>query len=548
MPFAPVFAVAAPLLGILALLVAACFPLLRPWRWLVVSTSAGLSLLGVLFVPLESVQASVFSRWQPSVFFGTPPALLAPPEMWPLAVALAGAVAGSVLVQQSRVPQPRFPLSLAALGVLAAGLAGLWGENLLTVLMAWGTLDLAWAAGGLAAGFPVRRVAMGVGLNSLATLTLWAGILFVERQAGGVSWQIANPVGMGGDLLAVAALLRLGVYPFHFALPAEGEQGPAGAAPLLLGPFLGWGLLARLARLQGGWPIAWPWLETVAVATWVGGGLLALTRPGAGGGWPWTALAAVGSLLWGSLRAGEQSPAVLVLGGAAWTLGVALLHLAPGTRRASRSSVPWLAGGGTAAGALGGLALLGAPLTPGLAASAALIGSLAASLTWPETLVYLLGQALLTGAVARRVLRPAQEEEWPGALYDAAQAAGLILPVALLLTGGVCPVPTVPAPGLAPLVRWLVQPGPAGWGLWAGGTLVGIALFRIQHRFGQRLEQALGLLHDLIRLEWVFRLALNSLDRGIAFLGAVADVIEGPGAILWALAIFFLILVTMAGR
>lgn len=66
-----------------------------------------------------------------------------------------------------------------------------------------------------------------------------------------------------------------------------------------------------------------------------------------------------------------------------------------------------------------------------------------------------------------------------------------------------------------------------------------------ERRFRRRAEQVLGLLHDILRLEWASQLVLDSMGRLSAFLGAVADVTEGPGAILWALAIFLLVLLAV---
>ena len=128
----------------------------------------------------------------------------------------------------------------------------------------------------------------------------------------------------------------------------------------------------------------------------------------------------------------------------------------------------------------------------------------------------------------------------------AARGAGVALPTLLLLVGGVWPALLVPsARGLSGL---LARPGLVGWGLWAVGVGMGGALAWWERGFRRRVEPVLGLLHDILRLEWVIRLVLDSLARASAFLGAVADVVEGPGAILWALAIFLLFLLVVVGR
>jgi hypothetical protein len=539
MPFAPVFSVAVPLIGLLTLVVVARVPRLRPCRRFIVPAAAGLSFIGVCFAPLGFSRAVVLYRLQPSIFFGAFPSFLAESGVWLLALAFSCAVVAGALVQMGRVAEPRFSLGVSTLGMLAAGLTGLWGENLLVVLVAWACFDLAWGLGAAAAGLPARRVVLGVGVNGLATVALWAGALVVEGGGGGLSWRLMAPTGLGGDLLLAAGALRLGLYPLHLALPVESRERLPGAAVLLLGPLLGWGLLAQLAVAGGGVFAAGPWLEGLAATTFIGGGLLAWTCNGVRKGWPWASLAVVGEVLWAALRVGDGALSVLAAGGAAWVLGVTLLQLGRGL---ALDALWWVA-----ASFVGGMALLGAPLTLGLVPSALLTGSLVRPFTVGGAVVFLLGQGLLTAAVARRALRPALGG-WPaGPLSVAARAAGLALPVLLLLVGGVHPPLLTRCEGGRSLVGLLTGAG-IGWGLWLAGTIAGAVLFWQERRFRQQLEPLLGLVHDFLRLEWVLFLALDSLARAAVFLGTVADMVEGPGAILWALAVFFLVLLALVGR
>lgn len=540
MPFASIFSIAAPLTGLVALLVVVRVPRLRPYGRFAVPAAAGLSLIGVLFAPLEPTRVLILARWQPSVFFGAFPALLAGPGVWPLALAFSCAVVASALVQVGRVAEPRFTLDISMLGMLAAGLAGLWGENLLMLLAAWASFDLAWGLGGLATGLAAPKVTMGAAVNGLASVALWAGALAVEG-GGGLSWRLMDPSGLGCNLLMVAALLRLGVYPLHLTLSAEEGQRLPGALPQLLGPILGWGLLVRLAAGGCAALAAGGWWEGLAAVTYVGGGLLAWTRAGRGKGWPWMSLAAVGAVLWAAQRAGEAAaPVVLAIGGAAWVLGITLMYLGRGYDRAA----PWW----SVASAVGGLALLGAVPTLGVVPAAFLAGSLVAPFSVWRSLVFLLGQGLLSAAVARRVLRAAPAEESAGPLHVAARGAGLALPAALLVVGGIHPALLLPvAEGLS-LVQLLTRPGIVAWGLWLAGVAAGGALFWVGPRFRRRLGVVPGLVHDFLRLEWALRLVLDGLASVSTFLGAVADVAEGPGAILWALATFFLVIVALMGR
>lgn len=539
MPFVPVFSILTPLIGIAVLLIVANLPWLRPYRRFVPPVGAGLVLLAVLFAAFEPLQTVIVSRWQPSMFFGAFPALVADRAVLPLVLAFSCAVAASTLVQVSRLPQPPYYLGISALGMLAAGLMALWGENLLTVLIAWVGFDLAWGLGALAAGLSVRRAVLGAGLNGLATLALWVAALMVEPTMGGFSWRLLLPTGVSYQFLVLAGLLRLGLYPLHLALPLERGRGLPGAVPLALGPLLGWGLLARLATVSGGLQ-TWPWVEGWAALALLAGGVLAWTRQDAAGGWPWAAMAAAGAVLWASIGAGEAALLPLAGGGAAWVLGVSLLALDRGLARpAPWRSIPAL---------VGGLALIGAPLTMGLYSTAYVTRLIAADFSLLRLLAFVLGQGLLIAAVLQRLLRPAADEESPGPLFEAAYWAGIALPLLVALIGGFFPRLLAPARPALSMLRLLALPGIVGWLLWLVGVAVGGALSWLMLRLRRQWETARGLAHDFLRLEWLYGLALDSTAQVTAFLGAVADVLEGPGAILWALAIFFLILQALVRR
>ena len=516
MPFAPTFALAVPLAGVLALLLVAYVPPLQPYRRYVLPLGAGLSLLGVLFTPWEAPRPFLLSRWQPLSLFGTFPVLLADRAVWPLALAWAGAVAGSALVQMGRPPGLRLATGGAILSMLTLGLASLWGENLLTVLLAWAGFDLAWGVGMAAAGLPAERVAWGIGGGVAATALLWTAALGLEKAGGSLSWPLMTPDGWGGAALWLAALVRLGLYPLHLVVPTEMRRGHPATAVLLLEPLLAWGLLARTA--QAGGPVPdWPLLEALAVATFVVGGFLAWAVTDPDQRTIWIGMAAAGGMLWAGLRAGHAAGGAWAAGGTAWTLGLTLLYLGRGWRRT--------APGWTVPSVIGGLALLAAPLVSG------------GVLSPPDALralLFFLGQALLTAAVAKEVLRTAAEEETVGILPAISHAAGLVVPViALALAWGSAPKGT---------------PTGLGWGAWVAGGLAGGGLFVVGERRQWLLRGPFLSVVDSLRWEWAGRLLVRSLGKVADFLDTVADVAEGPGAVLWALATFVLILVVVTRR
>ncbi len=515
MPFAPIFALTAPLGGFLVLLAAAYSSRLKPYGHYVVPLGAGLSLLGVLFAPLEIPRPFLLSLWQPLPLFGTFPALLADRAVWPLALAWAGAVAGSALVQISRPQLLRLSVGAAVLGMLTFGLGALWGENILTVLLAWAGFDLVWGIGMIVAGLPAERAVWGTGAGIAATVLLWIGALVLEESGCGLSWPVMVPAGCSGTVLLLAALVRLGVYPFHLVLPAEMRRGRPIAAALLLEPLLAWGLLARMAAQAGIEIPSSPWLEVIAAGTFVVGSFLAWATADPDRRTLWLGMAATGGVLWAGLRSPNPA-AAWIAGGVAWTLGLVLLYLNRGWAR--KFSVE------TVAPVIGGLAILAAPLVSGGRAPSTPIGGA----------VFAVGQALLTASVAKDVLRPAGEYERLGPLPTIACAAGLTIPLIALLLGL----------GSAPKVA----PTGLGWAVWLIGALFGGALFWGEKRGVLPERRTLVALSESLRREWAGRLIVQSLGRLTAFLDAVADVAEGPGAILWALATFLLILVVVIGR
>lgn len=519
MPFAPILALTAPLGGVLVLLMVSSLRPLRPYRRYVVPVSAGLSLLGVLFAPWEDPRPFLLSLWQPLALFGTFPVLAADRFVWPLALAWAGAVAGSALIQTGRPQIVRSAVGAAVLAMLALGLGALWAENVLTLLLAWAGFDLAWGIGMVSAGLPGERVAWGIGGGVAATSLLWMGALLLEKAGSSLSWSLMTPDGWGEMLLILAALIRLGLYPFHFTVPAEMRRGRPLAVALLLEPLLAWGLLTRLSgqagisALPGG---IGP--EALAAATLVVGGFLAWAAGDPDRRTVWIGMAAAGALLWAGLRAGPAAKgAAWTAGGAAWMLGLTLLYLGPGWERT--------APGRAAASLGGGLALLAAPLAS---------GGILSPPDVPMAILFPLGQALLTAAVAKEILRPAAPEEPAGLLPAVAQAAGWAVPaIGLVLAWTAAPK---------------AAPTPVGWGGWAAGTLLGGGLFALESLRPWAHRRVLPTVVETLRPEWAGRLLVYSLGRLTGFLDTVADVAEGPGSVLWALATFLLILVVVMRR
>ncbi len=531
MPFAPIFALSIPAIALVLLVVLGAIPRTRSITRFILPATATLSLLGVLATRLEPLEAIVLSRWSPEVLLGVSPILRTDPQVWPLALATAASVTGASLVQLSRRPRPPFTLEIALLGILTAVLASLWGNNPLAVLLAWGWSDMMWVLGVVAAGGPSQRLAWGAGANLLATALLWAATLAIGARGSLVSSELASLEGPGRSLLLVACLLRIGLYPLHLAISTEGAWDLPAAAPLLLGPVMGWGMLSRVAAAgEVGLLTGAPWLMGMGLAAFVAGAFLAWACPRPREGVPWIGLAANGLLLWGGLSTHGEGGTAIVLGATAWTLGVSLLVLSRGWRRTAWWwAVPPL---------IGGWALLGGPLTPA-ALALSYVAASAASAVGRGTVLFV-GTTLLTGAMARRIFRSAPEEaEEP--LRIAARAVGMALPAMLLLLVGVLPSFFLPRGVAIPWWGHFSGRGLIGWGVWLVAVGGGVALARTEGRFRRRLMPILRPLADLVDLEWAYSLVVGGLRRAVRFLKTTAELVEGAGAVFWALVLFLLL-------
>jgi hypothetical protein len=86
-----------------------------------------------------------------------------------------------------------------------------------------------------------------------------------------------------------------------------------------------------------------------------------------------------------------------------------------------------------------------------------------------------------------------------------------------------------------------------GWALWVSAVVSGVLLVWAETHFRHRIEPLLGLLHDFVSLDWVWRLFLGGLWRVVELSQNIAELLEGAGAVLWSLVIFVLLLLILMG-
>jgi len=474
------------------------------------------------------------SLWQPSLLFGTSLVLQLDATMQPLAFALVLATCSAILVEVGRTSEFSGGLLASVLALLSAACVSLWSANVLTMMIGWAIYDLMQTAGRIAAGGSAKAVARGLVLGSLATLLLWAGALLSEESMVTRPWTLMTLSDVQLKFWMAAGILRLWIYPLHLSSPDDLGHAPASAAPLFLGPVVGWGLWLRLASIASGPAPASTWVFILAAVTQALGGFLAWTSEDPRRSLSWIGMGVTGAVLMASLLVGERATFVIVAGATAWTWGMTLLFLSPGWHR----QAPWWC----IPGLVSALALLGAPLTLGFVVEAPLIGKLVSGgRTWGG-LSFFAGQLFLIPALVRLVLLPSSSSLSARLLPRIAHGIGLGLPAILLAAAGVFSPLLVPGFQVASLRALLAMPGLAGWLLWAISLVVGGVLSWQEANLRPKMKLLLGAVHDLLVLEWLYEALVGAAERGLSVLRTADEVVGGAGALLWSFVLFLVLL------
>jgi len=533
MPLAPVLAIILPLLGAGGTLGLSLVPRARPYTRYVALTAVGFTTILILTFGWMEPEVMILSLWRPSLLFGATLVLQSDAAMRLLALALALVNCSAALVDLSRAEEPRPRLMATSLALLSAGFVVLWSANILTMAVSWAIYDLLQTAGHIAAGGSTRVAVRGLIIGSLATLLLWGGMLLSDSGAGGELWPLMTLSGTQLVLWAVAGILRLWVYPFYLSTP-DGLD----AAPLFLGPIVGWGLWLRLVSVNGGALPGGTWVLIIAAVNLALGSFLAWSCKAPRYVLQWVGIGVTGAVLLAAGLAGESAAAVIAAGGFAWALGIAVLFLKNGLSDDLQRDLSWW----RIPSLVGALALLGVPLTLGFVTEANLIAGLTTEgrLGWGGA--FFVGHLFLVPSLMRWLLLPSSSpvpnRRWP----LVARGVGLGLPALLLVVAGLHPplfIGGIGAPSLGPL---LAMPGLTGWLLWAVSLAGGGVLAWQERALRPKIELLLGATHDLLRLEWLCDALVGALDRGLSVLRMADEVVGGTGALLWSWLLFLLIL------
>ncbi len=472
-------------------------------------TASWLLLLVVLWLTLPLEGRWVISLWRPSTILSGQLLMDLTPGIWHLWLALALTFAGVAWVQVADGRAAK-PLSgVVTLGVLLATWLALAGGSLLTVLAAWALFDLLWGGAGLIVLNDSERVTFGWLLNGLSSVILWMVMLLLEWEGGSTLWWLMVPTRPVKALLIGAALLRIGLYPFHISFPRRiGVIDPLFLISSM-NPVLGLGLLYRLLSLPG--VRAFPqWLAAFGAVTLLWGGVSAWK--GRSVEVPLrAAYALLGVIVVGTVAAGQ--PVLLLQGAATWFAGLALLWL---SRPGFRQDVIW-----SWPRQMALLFFLGVPPSVlGTLYRSALVGQ-----GWAGRVVLLLGGILVSVALFRFSRRRNQASVAPPWLWQQVSlAVGFALPL-LGLVGW----PRFQSVSLIGILFW-------------GGVLVAAAGWLWWRKRRPLVSERLGALWDFLDLRWVHRSLWRGAEHVLGAVRIVAEVVEGSGAMLWSMLVVLIVL------
>jgi formate hydrogenlyase subunit 3/multisubunit Na+/H+ antiporter MnhD subunit len=456
-----------------------------------------------------------------------------------LIAGLATALAWLAFPGQSR-PAPR-ALSLL---MITAAVASVYASNLLTLTMAWGMLDLMFVVALLVRSGPQvgRRAAVAIILNTTSTMCVWIATLLIENGHDSLYWHLVNLPDGPRMWLAVAGVLRMGLYPLHQWLPVDPSREANRSALLYtVPPMAGLALWSRLA-LTHNLPET-SIVPLLALISAVVGAVLAWQNSRSRAGLPYLTLGLAGLAV---LDLGVlTTPGTLTAVALNWLFTVISLFIA----RSFSRRAPWWSVGGLIAG----LAIIGIPGTLGFTARHAMITNLSHSGDWGLLAGGLLSEALLIAAVIRIVFTPADDDQPIGLLRQVTCGLAIISAAAPLI---LLAFNSALIPGTSSLNNLLSNLEPLTVLAWLLPIGAGIALAWRDLRTAtpQPISTEHGTTDSespmwlrLIRLDWLSVTFGFVVQRSTALLRGLASVIEGEGGLIWVIVIVIVGVVLTSG-
>jgi formate hydrogenlyase subunit 3/multisubunit Na+/H+ antiporter MnhD subunit len=506
-----------------------------------VSIGATLLALGALLLfALALPVTATLSAWRPADLFGAGLTLSVDGLAWLFALAVLATTLAALVTGLARPGGRRVGTRMIMLLLTLAALTSIFAGNLLTRALAWALLDLIYfvALIFVAEGQGLEpQAVLNLAFNSVGTLLAIAAAVLISRTSATLSLRDAALTPQSTVLITLAAVFRLGLFPLHLALPSEMNirQG-LGTLLRLIPAAVALETLSRLAIF--GFPaVVRPWLVVFALAAALVGALQLWNISDPRRGVVYLVISQSGVALLAGLLGGANGAFSLTATALALLLGGALVYLSTG----HDEQRPWF----TAWPLAGVAALAGLPLTVGFLGVGQLYADLLAAggLAWLVLLGVLASQTILVAGLLYASF-------WPGQAFDAEPAlvaayfGGLSLPAVLLLLTAIFATFS----GSIVLMQSLGFLGFSGAGSWAAAVLVGLslgggfALWRYDTVIRERASSLARLpLAALGRLEWLYGLVWSVISSAGNLVDNLRAVLEGEGAILWALVVGVLV-------
>lgn len=411
----------------------------RSWLYDLRAPFALLTLLAATALLLQlrgmSPRPALAWTWQPLTVAGSVLEWRVDAWNWTIsAVIIALAAAALLLGEGVMAPGMRSRLDLVGaeaertLWLAAAALIFVTSANLLTLACCWVALDAALAVRLRLAGAK-EASARAWGMLTVAGALLLILLALLGEDGIRASVTGAKLTNVELSLLWLAALIRAGVYPFHFWLTGHGATQKDHWIPVyLIAPVAGLWLLGRAHALSPeGWLRRPEWIALGALAL-LGTALVAWTAEDPNQRWRWIALNRVSLAVLAAYTVASPSPGALVWSVAAFGLGSALLAAGQPAQQLFGWRAPSI---------LAALTLWGLPGTVGFMAHSVLVFPTDAALAAPLFGVVLLSEILLVAALWEAVFRdmprdnPPERATWRGAL----RVGGAVVLLAVPLIG-----------------------------------------------------------------------------------------------------------------
>jgi formate hydrogenlyase subunit 3/multisubunit Na+/H+ antiporter MnhD subunit len=518
------------ILGALAIGASELARLRRPTGILIITTL--LSLAALWTVGSETPITQIIAAWQPVSVFTVPLSFHVDQTAWLLAlglllVLLAAAFTWGAYPGRYR-PAPR----AVALLLVAAALAGIFASNLLTLAVAWGLLDLAFVAALLVRGGSEvgRRAALAIVVNTASTVCVWIAALLIENQQGSLYWRLFKAPEDARAWLMAAAVLRVGLYPFHQWLPVELGKEPDRAVIIFIVPTVsGLALWVRMAIARA--LPADSIVPLLAVLSLVIGSVLAWRSSQPRNGLPFITLCLAGSV--SLLAAAGASATQLTAATLNWMfIGVSLFI----ARGLDRRQPYWAIGSLIAL-----LSLAALPGTLGFVVQQGIVADAVRQKQWLILLAVVFAQTFAIAAALRLTLseaiEPAPAQVVRKVVWGLALACGALPLLIFALSEDALPAlpPTSQLLGELNAVGLLALFAPLVLGAllaWRGPLIVRSVIDGAQSAWGR-----------VLRLDWVNSALFYLVDWLTGMLRAAAGLFEGEGGLLWTVVVIVVVVV-----